>query len=44
MDASAQTKVRVSADEHLRQLGGTRKEKIFLLLFTVTALLFGALL
>ena len=44
MDASARTKVRVGADERLRQLGRVRKENIFLLLFTVTALLCGALL
>ena len=44
MDASARTKVRVAADERLRQLGRVRKENIFLLLFTVTALLCGALL
>ena len=44
MDASAQTRVRISADEHLRQLGRVRMEKIFLLLFTVTTLLCGALL
>ena len=44
MDASARTKVRVGANERLRQLGRVRKENIFLLLFTVTALLCGALL
>ena len=44
MDASAQTRARVSADEHLHQFGRVRKEKIFLLLFTVTTLLCGALL
>lgn len=44
LDASAQTSIRDSADEHLRQLGRLRKEKIFLLLFTVTTLLCGALL
>ena len=37
-------KVHVCADEQLRQLGRVRKERIFLLLFTVTALLCGALL
>ena len=44
MDASAGMSVRVSTDERLRQLRSDRKEKIFLLLFTVTALLCGALL
>ena len=43
MDASAQTRVFISADERLHQLGRVMKEKISLLLFTVTALLSGAL-
>ena len=44
MDALARTTVLVGADERLRQLGRVRKEKIFLLLFTLTALLCGELL
>ena len=44
MDASAGMSVRVSTDEHLRRLRSDRKEKIFLLLLKVTALLCGALL
>ena len=44
MDESAWMRVCVTADKHLRQLRRVRKEKIFLLLFTVTALLCGALL
>ncbi|CAH3027158.1 unnamed protein product [Porites evermanni] len=44
MDMSAQTNVCIGADERLHQLGHIRKEKIFLPLFTVTALLCGALL
>ena len=39
MDTSAQMRVQVGTDECLRQLGHIRKYKIFLLLFTVTALL-----
>ena len=44
MDASGWTRVRVRADEHLRQLGRIGQERIFLVLFIVTALLCGALL
>ena len=44
MDTSAQTRVLINADKHLRQLERVKKEKIFLLLFTVTTLLCGALL
>ena len=44
MDMSAQTNVCIGADERLHQLGHIRKEKIFLPLFTVAALLCGALL
>ena len=35
MDASARMRILVSADERLHQPGRARKEKIFLLLFTV---------
>ena len=44
MDALARTTVLAGVDERLRQLGRVRKEKIFLLFFTVTALLCGELL
>ena len=44
MDVSAGMSIRVSTNERLCQLRSDRKEKIFLLLFTVTALLCGALL
>ena len=44
MDMSAQANVCIGADERLHQFGHIRKEKIFLLLFTVAALLCGALL
>ena len=44
MDVSGWTRVPVRADDHLRQLGRIRQERIFLVLFTVTALLCGALL
>ena len=44
IDTSARTRVRVSTDKCLRQLGHVRKKQIFLnLFFTVTALLCGAL-
>ena len=44
MDMPAQMNVCIGTDEHQHQLEHIRKEKIFLLLFTVTALLCGALL
>ena len=44
MDMSAQMNVCIGTDEHQHQLEHIRKEKIFLSLFTVTALLCDALL
>ena len=44
MDVSASTRVCISIDQHLWQLGHVRQETIFLLLFTVFALLYVALM